>query len=817
MYRRREDRYDSPPRRHRDGAQPEPDYWIRNPHYPYEHDYWIRNPHYPYDRPEAPYYEAPPSRQPPPPPPPRAYAEWTTSARQTRGRGTRGGEHRPREDTRWDRRRSPEEERTGHGRRRRRSPASRASAERGRDQDTRPRKEGRRDTAGDDGRTDQDWRQRGPDATSSAATPRAPPPPPPTRTAAGTSAAAGAPQRTPSAHATAMEVLLEPPGRREAETLRDLVAYAVKRDAAELVTRYEIGPPETPEVMRQLLPLYCPANASPTLLAHFDAAIKTWIADIYDGLRHFYAEKVENCAQALKALGASDPTATWERAVRGFRRELGGTLPPAAVLDIILREDLGGFFQTPGEQGGEQDGRSNVPTAAADTATSATATTTNGATTATEAAPPTTTAPPGTTTTPTAAALSARWIVADPADLCRTITTYGAALAEETAATTTAAAAATATADAAPTTTPGANATGTPPPAPAARTATGPAQRIQTTALVFHQMAPTTRPAAAGASSSSPPEGAEDLPCGQKRGLPASASGVVPTAAQTTAFRLTPPTFLSTSASPCLFSPSSSSSPPQPPPPGDRPPTFILESDEETEEVAEVRDDSTTANQEQDEDWRRLVLDPVSPVPGPQSPLSAYHQKLQRTKSGAFAKNNWRLEPGRKVLILGDSNVQRLPPIRDSRVQVDSFPGATVYQATTIVAALTGTYPGVRRVVLSFGVCDKNSATPETFRRNLKALTETAQARFPAARVYVAKIAYNEARLSVTEQSRLMEFNAEIGRRPYYLASPAPEHVRTEVLWTPETAALVWDTWRIQLELPPIPHASAATDDTGCT
>ncbi|KAI4830681.1 hypothetical protein KUCAC02_002297 [Chaenocephalus aceratus] len=62
----------------------------------------------------------------------------------------------------------------------------------------------------------------------------------------------------------------------------------------------------------------------------------------------------------------------------------------------------------------------------------------------------------------------------------------------------------------------------------------------------------------------------------------------------------------------------------------------------------------------------------------------------------------------REVLILGASNISRLPLVHDPRVQVDSFPGANLTQAATIIRKNTVTSPGLQKVVLLFGLSDWN-------------------------------------------------------------------------------------------------------------
>ncbi|KAK3558079.1 hypothetical protein QTP86_009201 [Hemibagrus guttatus] len=61
---------------------------------------------------------------------------------------------------------------------------------------------------------------------------------------------------------------------------------------------------------------------------------------------------------------------------------------------------------------------------------------------------------------------------------------------------------------------------------------------------------------------------------------------------------------------------------------------------------------------------------------------------------------DWEIEVVKPILIIGDSNLARIPQFRDTKVQVDSFPGATFYHVKGVLEKL-GTLPAVEKVVLS--------------------------------------------------------------------------------------------------------------------
>ncbi|KAM3619946.1 uncharacterized protein V6R79_016164 [Siganus canaliculatus] len=67
-------------------------------------------------------------------------------------------------------------------------------------------------------------------------------------------------------------------------------------------------------------------------------------------------------------------------------------------------------------------------------------------------------------------------------------------------------------------------------------------------------------------------------------------------------------------------------------------------------------------------------------------------------------KETWTLNPVRPCMIIGDTNVGRLPQIQDPRVQVDCFPSASINHANRIVRFKTPLLHQVSKLILSFGL-----------------------------------------------------------------------------------------------------------------
>lgn len=81
-----------------------------------------------------------------------------------------------------------------------------------------------------------------------------------------------------------------------------------------------------------------------------------------------------------------------------------------------------------------------------------------------------------------------------------------------------------------------------------------------------------------------------------------------------------------------------------------------------------------------------------------------------RQDHGGDKIKNWSLRPKRPILIMGDSNMARLPVIFDDRVQVECYPGAHWFHAHEILRNRTPTTDEVTAVILSFGINDRTYA-----------------------------------------------------------------------------------------------------------
>lgn len=135
----------------------------------------------------------------------------------------------------------------------------------------------------------------------------------------------------------------------------------------------------------------------------------------------------------------------------------------------------------------------------------------------------------------------------------------------------------------------------------------------------------------------------------------------------------------------------------------------------------------------------------------PPSPPSPARYLFTRQEHGGNKARNWSLSPSREVLILGASNISRLPLVHDPRVQVDSFPGANLTQAATIIRKNTVTSPGLQKVVLLFGLSDWNIRDSTLLVNDLRRLLNAARDTFPNAdiRVHIINISAHSSPLQM--------------------------------------------------------------------
>ena len=171
-------------------------------------------------------------------------------------------------------------------------------------------------------------------------------------------------------------------------------------------------------------------------------------------------------------------------------------------------------------------------------------------------------------------------------------------------------------------------------------------------------------------------------------------------------------------------------------------------------------------------------------------------RKPTRHLSTQNKMQDWSLSVGKKWLIMGDSNLARVPPFTASNLQIDSYPGATFRHAGAILTRATSSVT-VETVILSFGLNNRAQNVKQTTIKQLQAAVKTAKLRFPQAVVWVPEINYSRS-LPLKDQSNLLHLNAYITKNCRYIPELPMRVFKTEadkIHWSKPTARRMLQHW----------------------
>lgn len=186
---------------------------------------------------------------------------------------------------------------------------------------------------------------------------------------------------------------------------------------------------------------------------------------------------------------------------------------------------------------------------------------------------------------------------------------------------------------------------------------------------------------------------------------------------------------------------------------------------------------------------------------GPSRTLPLEPEELhlyQRHEHGGDKNHNWFLTPTRSILIIGDSNIAKLPQILDDRVQVDCYPGANLSQAKHLLRHNTTGSNGVSKIILSFGINNRNQGISSLLKKDLNEVLEGAKKAFPQAEVFIPLINFSDD-LPISMRSHIKvlnylikETNRSIPRLAYVSFNTESDNIH----WTPDTGKKMWDHWK---------------------
>ncbi|KAL2076567.1 hypothetical protein ACEWY4_027763 [Coilia grayii] len=142
-----------------------------------------------------------------------------------------------------------------------------------------------------------------------------------------------------------------------------------------------------------------------------------------------------------------------------------------------------------------------------------------------------------------------------------------------------------------------------------------------------------------------------------------------------------------------------------------------------------------------------------------------------------------------------------VPIPRTPRIQVDAYPGAKITHATHILQHKTPTSPTTQKVILSFGINNREDTNLSNLETNIKTLVAKAQLAFPNARIYVPLLNFSN-RLPLKMKKTIQFINSAIWRTGRSIPSLSVAHFRTVqdgIHWTGDTAEEMAQHWLFTL------------------
>ncbi|KAL3995692.1 hypothetical protein ACER0C_008348 [Sarotherodon galilaeus] len=184
---------------------------------------------------------------------------------------------------------------------------------------------------------------------------------------------------------------------------------------------------------------------------------------------------------------------------------------------------------------------------------------------------------------------------------------------------------------------------------------------------------------------------------------------------------------------------------------------------------------------------------PPSPAsPGQQVRTPTRHPNTHRKL------RDWHLHVKEPWLIVGDSNVSRLPPFAADTLQVDGFPGAKWWHAEYLLEKATITTP-VSKLILSFGINNRSQRDKNVPVLELKRALKVARDKFPEADLYVPEINFSSA-LPQVEKDTLIHLNTFITDLKEHIPALASDIFTTEnddIHWSYGTSEAMLQHWEM--------------------
>lgn len=193
----------------------------------------------------------------------------------------------------------------------------------------------------------------------------------------------------------------------------------------------------------------------------------------------------------------------------------------------------------------------------------------------------------------------------------------------------------------------------------------------------------------------------------------------------------------------------------------------------------------------------------LQPQPQPQpKPTHPSQKPFYHKARPNYKVADWNIEGHTPTLIIGDSNLNRIPPFNNPNIQVDSYPGATFYHFIKVLEK-TPIHTDTATVVISVGLNNKDHDPFQTSLKQLSGMHKEAKKTFPNATIYIPVISHSPL-LTPQQKRNLKLINAYITTNfPTLLEIPQDTfHTTTDLIhWTSTTADLIFQHWCRQLHL----------------
>lgn len=209
-------------------------------------------------------------------------------------------------------------------------------------------------------------------------------------------------------------------------------------------------------------------------------------------------------------------------------------------------------------------------------------------------------------------------------------------------------------------------------------------------------------------------------------------------------------------------------------------------------EEREKEEEWSTHEQENQEEAEVTITEP----PESDVTINPIKQKPTRHLISKQKMINWKLKVKNTTILIGDSNLSRIPEYDVPELQIDSYPGATFRHIGGILEKLEPN-PKVEKVIMSIGINNRNQSAKTTAIKQLQTAMRITRNAFPKAKIWIPVINFSQD-LPQEEKDSLQQINRYIVDNVPNIP-PLPERdfktTRGDIHWTPETARAMLTHW----------------------